>query len=1044
MIGLYDEQTNLLTYPICYDQGVQVQLDPVVLPRGSSGWAIRNRKPLLLHTAGEARAMELDIESGRIGSYAVEESFLVAPIISGDRVLGVINIQSYEPYTFDDDDLRFVTTVANQAAVALNNVHLFTERGRRIEELATFNQIGQALSSTVSFEELPALIYRQTSSLLDTTNFYMALLDEYRGEITFPLFYEEGASRHIAPLRDDDSLTHHVIQQREPILLQGSDLDAQIQMLPVSAKSTGRLPRSWLGVPMIAADKVVGVIGIQNYDDEHAYHPEDVRLLSTIASWAAIALENARLIRETRQNVRELTALYDVSVKLAGTLDSDEMQRLVATAALDLLDVEGCAVFRFNDQGQLENQIFASRERIDTDHRITIPPDGFTMQLLRLNKPLAITDVLQIDPDSPATTLGIRSMMGMVFGTTDEHLGVIWVGLDQPYEWTEHQKSLLSILANQAGQAFKSAQLFDQVSNLAADLERRVVERTAALEEANRQIIHEKERLEVVHEITMALTETLDLNEIISRALEMSSTNLGVARGSIMLREQQSGELVCRAVLQERGVVRSASQTISFTSGDGLAGWVLQHQVPTRIADVRQDERWVVEEGRADDVRSVAAVPLMTRDSTLGVLILTSPIVNYFTEAHVRLLATIANEVAIAINNATLYSYITEMATRLADLLEQQREETSKSRAILRSVTEGVIVLDEESRIVLFNPAADSVLGIPASEVLERPMLQLATQGITDVQRKRAQLIYEGLHAGLETARNQQGIYNMSLELANPEQTIAVNIAPVVGPDERRYGDVAVLRDITREIEADRAKREFISKVSHELRTPLTAIKGHVDLLLLGSLGTLNDNQISCLNIAKNNSNRLRDLIEDILDISRIESGKIKLYTKQVDMHNVLHDVVQSLRLEAERKQMHVEVSIAPNLPSVMADQKRITQVIFNLFSNAVKYTFPHGRIDVRTFINPGNMLQIEIEDTGVGMTPEQVEKLFRPFYRADNPLRDEAGGTGLGLSIARSLVEQHGGEMWVNSELGKGSNFSFVIPLQQPEQDNEAHGDEA
>lgn len=1043
LIGLYDEQTNVLSYPICYDQGQRVYLDPVPLPRGSSGWAIRNRKPLLLHTAEQARAMDLDIESGRVGSQAVEESFLVAPIISGDRVLGVINIQSYDQYAFDEDDLRFVGTVANQAAVAINNARLFTERGRQIEELATFNEIGQALSSTVSFEELPALIYRQTSRLLDTTNFYMALLDEVHGEITFPLFYEEGSSCHIPPLRDGDSLTHHVIRSREPLLIQGMDLYEQVQKLQITPLSTGRFPRSWLGVPMIAADKVVGVIGIQDYDNEHAYRPDDVRLLSTIASWAAIALENARLIGETRQNVRELTELYNVSVKLSGTLDPDEMQRLVAGAALELLDTEMSAVLRLDVNGRVIHQVFADRERVSEGVQIPIRQNGFTARLLQSNRPLAVTDLAQSDPESPALALGARSVLGMPFGTTDEHLGVIWVGAAQPNEWTEHQTSLLSILANQAGQAFKSAQLFDQVRNLAADLERRVIERTAALEEANRQIIHEKERLEVVHEITMALTETLDLNEIISRALEMSSTNLGVARGSIMLREQQSGELVCRAVLQEQGVVRSASQPISFKSGDGLAGWVLQHQVPTRIADVRLDERWIVEEGRADDVRSVAAVPLMTRDTTLGVLILTSPIVGYFTEAHVRLLATIANEVAIAIHNETLYSYITEMATRLADLLEQQREETSKSRAILRSVTEGVIVLDEEGRIALFNPAAENVLDIPASEVLDRPMLHLAAQGKTEAQRRRAETIHEGLRLGLETAKKRQGIYSMSLELTHPDQTIAVNIAPVVGPDGHNYGDVAVLRDITREIEADRAKREFISKVSHELRTPLTAIKGHVDLLLLGSLGPLNDSQVSCLTIAKNNSNRLRDLIEDILDISRIESGKIKLNFKQVDVRAVINDVVQSLRLEAERKDMLVEVDVADDLPALIADQKRLTQVIFNLFSNAVKYTFRQGRICVRAFLNPGNMVQVEVEDTGVGMSPEQVEKLFRPFYRADNPLRDEAGGTGLGLSIAKSLVEQHGGEMWVNSEQGKGSTFSFILPLQQPEIDTAAHGDE-
>ncbi len=1027
LIGLYDEETTILSYPICYDQGQRVTMDAVPLPQGSSGWAIRNRQPLLIHTAAQARAMGLDIEDRRVGNQSVEESFLVAPIMSSGRILGVINVQSYEPYAFDENDLRFVRTVANQVAVAINNAHLFTERERRIEELATFNEIGQALSATVSFEELPALIYRQTSRLLDTTNFYMALHDEAHDEISFPLFYEEGFSRRMAPVRGDNSLTRQVIRMREPLLLQEPYLNAELERLQIEPLTSGVWPRAWLGVPMIVADKVIGVIGIQDYVREHAYGPDDVRLLATIASWAAIALENARLIGETRQNVREMTALYEVSVKLSGTLDPDEMQRLVARAALDLLDTETAAVIRCDANGQIQRQVLANRHGMYQHDDLTMASRDLINQLLQMDRPLAISDLATLNPGSYPLQMGMRGVLGIALGQPEERLGVLWVGTNQPHEWPDHQKSLLSILANQAGQALKSG-------NLAADLEQRVIERTAELEEANDQVYDEKERLEVVHKITLALTETLDLNEIISRALEMSSTNLGVSRGSIMLREQQSGELVCRAVLQDRGVVRSASQPIVFHNGGGLSGWVLNHQEPTRIDDVRLDKRWVIEAGRADDVRSVAAVPLMTRDATLGVLILTSPKISHFTEAHMRLLATIANEVAIAINNATLYSYITEMASRLADLLEQQREETSKSRAILQSVTEGVIVLDEERRIALFNPAAENVLGIPSAEVLNQSMAILASFGHDEQQRKRAGLIYHGLGEGLEKAGEQQGIYSMSLVLPEPDQTIVVNIARVIGPDDQRYGDVAVLRDVTREIEADRTKREFISKVSHELRTPLTAIKGHVDLLLIGSLGSLNATQNECLQVARKNANRLRDLIEDILDISRIESGKIKLYFGEVSIPAIINDVVQSLGLEAKNKNMQVVLELDDTLPTVIADQRRLTQVVLNLFSNAVKYTYAQGTITVRAFLNPASMMQIEVEDNGVGMSPEQLAKLFQPFYRADNPLRDEVSGTGLGLSIAKSMIEQHGGEMWVQSEQGKGSTFSFIIPLTQSE----------
>jgi signal transduction histidine kinase len=273
------------------------------------------------------------------------------------------------------------------------------------------------------------------------------------------------------------------------------------------------------------------------------------------------------------------------------------------------------------------------------------------------------------------------------------------------------------------------------------------------------------------------------------------------------------------------------------------------------------------------------------------------------------------------------------------------------------------------------------------------------------------------------------------LDLPMPARSIAMNFASVVRPDGIRHGSVAVLRDVTREIEADRAKRDFISSVSHELRTPLTSIKGYVDLLLLGAAGPLGEGQQSFLSVVKNNANRLMDLINDILEIGRIDADKIRLNFESVSLGDIFQDVLQTMRAEIERKSTIVKVDIEPDLPHIPADLRRVTQVVLNLVSNAVKYTYPGAHVTLRAFINPAGLLQTDIEDDGVGILPEQQQHLFRRFYRADNPLRDEVGGTGLGLSIAKSFVELHGGEMWVQSESGKGSTFSFMLPLTQPEQ---------
>lgn len=1208
-IGLYNVEENLLSYPVAYVGGTRVQLTPRIMDRGVNHWVITHRQPLLLGTEEEFWIYYgLSPHDERIDPVERrEESHLVVPIVSGEVVLGVINIQHYERHAFNHDDVRFVATVANQAAVAINNARLFQERGRRIEELATFNQIGQLLNAVTQHNELIELIYRQTSRLLDTTNFYIALYDERRRLVEYPLFYTHGQLVATAPNTLGDGLTSYVIKHREPLLLQGPDIEDRMRALGITP--LGPPSKSWLGVPMIAADRVIGAIGIEDFTADNAYSADDVRLLSTIGAWGATALENARLLGESRQSVQDLTALYDINQALAGNFDLQEVIYAISVSAIDLLKGALCAVMVFNEHRQPIHQIIVdanSSEVIEYNFSADVEP--IVQLLLHSDRPVMIND-LQAIAEIPTTALdrGLRSSLNTLIGNREQPLGAILLATRDQRDWRERDSSLMSLLATQsalalegarlfqseqarrraadtlrevaetltstlaldeittlildqlkrvvpydsaslmlrdgeimqikaargfddevlarikqvtfhigddgdirrivetrqpivladaqpsanfvpiegtehvrawigaplliddemigllnvdsakagaytdedaqlafalaslAAQAIHNGRLFAEVQRIAGDLEQRVIERTAALEEANRQLSTETERLQAVHAITLELSDSLELEATLTKSLGLASKAVGVKRGSIMLRDPQSKTLICRAVLTSDDSVRSTYIPISFADGGGLAGWAMDHEQPVSVGDVRKDKRWLREPGRADEVRSAVAIPLRTKDETLGVLMLTSPQVHYFSPAQVQLMTTIANEIAIVIHNAELYSFITEQGLRMSELFAQQREETSKSQAILQSITEGVIVLDERQRVVLFNPAAEQVLHIPASYALQKPLAHLREYRGAGMQPQQATHIYDGLSEGLRLLDEEARSVSRMLDLTAPSQTIAMNFSPVVRPDGIRYGSVAVLRDVTREIEADRAKRDFISSVSHELRTPLTSIKGYVDLLLLGAAGPMAEGQQSFLTVVKNNANRLMDLINDILEIGRIDANKIQLNFESVDMGYVLQDVLQTMRAEIQRKATVIKLEVAADLPRIPADLRRITQVVLNLVSNAVKYTYPGAEVQLRAFVNPAGLLQIDVEDTGVGLSPEQQQHLFRRFYRADNPLRDEVGGTGLGLSIAKSFIELHGGEIWVQSELGEGSTFSFMLPLTQPETSDDA-----
>ncbi|NWF79183.1 MAG: GAF domain-containing protein [Chloroflexi bacterium] len=1032
LIGIYDGPGETLHYPLAYARGQRVSMPARALPRGVSGLVIRSGQPLLLRSREEAQQLGLVLADDHIGDEpVVAQSFLVAPVLFGSNVLGVINIQSAEPRAFDENDRRFLTTVANQAAVALNNARLFSETSQNAREMTTLFEVTQNLAGTLDPDATMQLVADAALSLLGAELCAVLRLDQ-RGRIVAQVLVEQHTPRPDLHLDIRlDGMTARLLASEQPLAI--PDL---LEHAGANPDALAKGIRSVLGIALGAVDERLGVLWV-GLRRPHEWSEHQISLCSILANQASQALKSAQLFQLEQQRRRLADTLRDVAQSFTSTLALKEIQTLILNQLSRVVAYESAAVL-LRDEGYGHLHITEARG-LSEPALLAAAFDVEQHELLATmtceRRPVLIDDGLQDNRFAPLLHLGwqARSWIGAPLLVDNELVGILAVGAETAHSYDGEAVEVTFTLANQASQAIQNARLFDQISNLAADLEHRVSERTAEAERTARQLAEEKERLEAVYAITLELTTQLDLDAIIRRALELISRNLGVSRGSIILRDPANAELVCRAVLYDRGTVQGANIPLRFIGGQSLAGWVMHHQESVNIPDVQRDPRWLYEPGRADTVRSAAGVPLKTSDTPLGVLILTSPEVGYFTDSQMNLLGTIAGVVAAAVANAQLYSYINDLAGSNAVLLEEQREETSKSNAVFQSLSEGVIVLDPNQHVMLYNPAAEKVLEIPAEVMLNQPLSLLDAYGIDESERKRAHTIYSGLLAGLRHVHEGSKTYSTYLDLTDPTQVIAVNLAPVMGPDGQRYGDVAVFRDITREIEADHAKRQFISDVSHELRTPLTAVKGYIDVLLLAGTESLSEEQVGYLQIIRNNTNRLRSLIEDILDFARPDS-KQKLNFTQVEFPAVINEVVQSLRLEYERKAMQVTIEVARSLPPVVADQKRITQVFQNLFSNAVKYTYEGGRIQVRVYLNRANMLQVDVEDNGVGMTREQLKKLFRPFYRADNPLRDVAGGTGLGLAIAKQFVEQHGGEMWVQSEHGKGSTFSFMVPLQQHE----------
>lgn len=454
------------------------------------------------------------------------------------------------------------------------------------------------------------------------------------------------------------------------------------------------------------------------------------------------------------------------------------------------------------------------------------------------------------------------------------------------------------------------------------------------------------------------------------------------------------------------------------------------------IPDATNDPRFQYpDEAKAESIRSILVIPLMLRDNPVGVMRLYTEDVHEFSDAEIGFVRAIANLGAIAIENAKLFEALkeelgdlTEDANEMAERLHESRTqlarqmtalsyEKNRLETILASMGEGVIVTDLDHRILLVNAAAEGMLDIHRQDAIGKDC------GTTLPVKKTE------LEQILQAASDAKPSPPLVKKFRN--KVLSILVSQIRDEKGQPFGLVSVFRDITQQAAIEAMKSEFISVVSHELRTPLTPIKGYIDLILEGDAGELTEEQKAYLKIVEMNTDRLVALVNDLLDISRIEAGKIDLELKPVAVEDVIQETVAVHRKQIESRGLSLTLAIPSRLPWVKADRNRIAQVLNNLVSNACKYT-PSGGISIAAAPD-GEFLEVAVSDTGVGLSRDDMKKLFTKFFRAKNPATSETAGTGLGLAITKSIVEKHGGEIWVESRPGKGAAFHFTLPLVEP-----------
>ena len=335
----------------------------------------------------------------------------------------------------------------------------------------------------------------------------------------------------------------------------------------------------------------------------------------------------------------------------------------------------------------------------------------------------------------------------------------------------------------------------------------------------------------------------------------------------------------------------------------------------------------------------------------------------------------------------------------------------------MNSMTCGVLVTDNEKNLVLVNPVAPQMLDIESTSLIGRPTAEVLPQ--------------PKLVAMIDRVFGQEGRFTaLEQDIEIGENTcLRARTAPVQDPQAGILGTVTVLQDITYLKEMDRMKSEFVTMVSHELKAPLAAIYQHMEVLLTGIAGSISDRQRHSLERAQFRAQGMTDLINELLDLSRIEAGQLFSQQEPLDMAPVIGRVVDLLRPQAEARHQTLVMKAPPSLPLISADPRNMDEMLVNLINNALKYTPERGRIEV-TAERQGDYLQIKVTDTGIGIPKEDLNRIFDKFYRVKSDKTQTISGTGLGLPIVKAIVEAHHGSIRVDSRMARGASFTIILPL--------------
>jgi PAS domain S-box-containing protein len=852
--------------------------------------------------------------------------------------------------------------------------------GRAQDSLDLLFSISHELAAQLDLRQLLQRILQLTLESTGAPSGSILVIGERGGVTEGALAYEGQVHDHTADQLNDTyerGLAGWVVEHRQPALVESTLEDPRWLRRP-GQEGDGD-SRSAVCVPLITRDHVVGVLTLV-HPEPGFFTDETLSILTIIADQAAIAVQNARLFAAEQERSRFASTLQEIARVINSALDPNlvfpqvlqQLERLVRYDSASIMVVDGDRLRLVAARG------FEDSEGI-LGHTLPVDERLLTGNVLKTRQSMVVENV-QGHPgwvlaDGLAQSTQIRGWIGAPLIVREHAVGVLNVDSHRPAAYGRDEVDVVSAFADVAATAVANATLFAE--------SQRQVRALAALSETARVV-----------------TASLNLDEVLERILNQTILTLNVEAASLAILDEATDELEFRVA---RGEQAGAVQGMRMARGRGITGWVVEHGELAVVAEVGSDARF---DPQADArsgfrTRAMAVAPIRVQDRTIGALEAINPVHGEFVPEQAELLMGIAGLAGSAIAHAQLF------------------EETQAARQLYSGLFEDsvdpILISDLQGGITGANQRAEAFLGTTRASLEGSPVEQLVL-----ADGKRLAQDWNGLAAGEEISANGQVRHADGRMLPVEVHVRRVDIG-------RQPFLQWILRDVSERQALDELRTDLTSMIFHDLRSPLGNVISSLEVLH-ASLPADDEALQSVLGIALRSGRRLSRLVESLLDLGQLESGKAVLHKAPGAIGTIIVEAVEEILPVAEAKGHLLQFAFAPgDLPQINMDADMIRRVLINLLENAIKYTRSGGRITISARPQQAQVL-ISVADTGPGIPASEQQHIFDKFSRIQEEGRPK--GLGLGLAFCRLAVEAHNGRIWVESQEGQGSTFHFTLPV--------------